>query len=483
MKTMKKIGVLLLGILMLSSTFKSEALAASASVKVSSVSGNVGSKVTVTCTASASGTDIGGADVVLRYDASALTAKSASGGASASAGSVRYSGYASSAGSSSISFSVTFEILKEGSFPISVETGSVYDWESAASLSTSTSGGKVTGKAVTSAPSTPSTPSTPATPSTPSETEKPTENKDNNSKLSALSVYPGNLSPVFHAATTSYTVVVGKEVSEITISASAASEKARISVTGGKDLKLGDNAAKVVVTAEDGSTTVYQLTITCGEVEKILISGSEYTIAENFADDVIPAGFNRGEVTYNEYTYQGLKNETGSMQLLYLQSEEKAGFYLYFEETDSFYPYVTVEIAKDNWITLLPIKENVVGTEKLEKETILYLEQELEAWKLDEEFSLVAVIAQDGVEKLYRYDKVDGTFQRYQEITVQEVEEEKEPFALEGYTLYLIIGLAVLSSVLILTIVIMMLTRRRRYSARKRKYQKKLEKQHNNQKK
>ena len=40
-----------------------EAYAASGKVTVSSASGNVGSKVTVTCKVSVSGTDIGAADV------------------------------------------------------------------------------------------------------------------------------------------------------------------------------------------------------------------------------------------------------------------------------------------------------------------------------------------------------------------------------------------------------------------------------------
>ena len=59
----KKIGGFFLSICLLFVLLSGEAFAASAKVSVSSASGNVGNTVTVTCSATTSGTAIGGADI------------------------------------------------------------------------------------------------------------------------------------------------------------------------------------------------------------------------------------------------------------------------------------------------------------------------------------------------------------------------------------------------------------------------------------
>ena len=84
MNNLKKIGGFFLSICLLFALLSGEAFAASAKVSVSSASGNVGNTVTVTCSATTSGTAIGGADITLKYDPAALTVVNCSSGASGS---------------------------------------------------------------------------------------------------------------------------------------------------------------------------------------------------------------------------------------------------------------------------------------------------------------------------------------------------------------------------------------------------------------
>ena len=102
---MKKIGVLILAICMLGMLIPSSVYAASSKVTVSGGSGNVGSRVQMTCTASSTGATIGSAEISLSYDATALKPVAQSDGANAVGGGVYCSGYASSDGKYSISFS------------------------------------------------------------------------------------------------------------------------------------------------------------------------------------------------------------------------------------------------------------------------------------------------------------------------------------------------------------------------------------------
>ncbi len=82
--------------------------------------------------------------------------------------------------------------------------------------------------------------------------------------LADLSVSAGTLSPVFSPGTTTYTVTVPKDLSTLSISATANNENATISGIG--DIMLQDgqvNTIQVVVTAEDGITsTTYTIVAT-----------------------------------------------------------------------------------------------------------------------------------------------------------------------------------------------------------------------------
>jgi len=98
---------------------------------------------------------------------------------------------------------------------------------------------------------------------------------DNDSTLSSLSVSDYGISPSFTSGIMSYSLNVPNSVSAVTINATRASLKATMTInedvidsqSNSKNISLsvGSNIANVLVTAEDGTTTNYKITITRGE--------------------------------------------------------------------------------------------------------------------------------------------------------------------------------------------------------------------------
>ena len=96
--------------------------------------------------------------------------------------------------------------------------------------------------------------------------------KSSNADLSDLALSSGTLSPVFTAGTTSYTASVGNDVTSITVTPTVADSKATVTVNGTGvasgipsgviSLNTGDTTITIVVTAEDGATKTYTVTVT-----------------------------------------------------------------------------------------------------------------------------------------------------------------------------------------------------------------------------
>ena len=92
-------------------------------------------------------------------------------------------------------------------------------------------------------------PDTPATPAS------------SDASLMSLSLSAGSLSPVFVSDTYTYTADVGNAVSGVTVSAEANHNEATVAVVGGANLVVGANTITITVTAEDGTSGVYTVTV------------------------------------------------------------------------------------------------------------------------------------------------------------------------------------------------------------------------------
>ncbi len=90
---------------------------------------------------------------------------------------------------------------------------------------------------------------------------KPTVSGSPNYMLKTLKVTGYSLSPTFDKYTTAYSLIVPSNVSSVKITASAIDSKAKISGTGTVTLATGSNKKSIKVTAENGSTRTYTITI------------------------------------------------------------------------------------------------------------------------------------------------------------------------------------------------------------------------------
>lgn len=79
------------------------------------------------------------------------------------------------------------------------------------------------------------------------------------SRLASLKTLEGSLSPKFDPDTLEYSVTVNQNVENLNISAIPESKNAVVVGNGEQPLELGKNVIPIVVTAEDGSTTTYEI--------------------------------------------------------------------------------------------------------------------------------------------------------------------------------------------------------------------------------
>lgn len=93
-------------------------------------------------------------------------------------------------------------------------------------------------------------------------TTKPEEEKSADKALKSLKVKPEGLDPEFNPDTTIYSLTVGADVDKLEIEAEAASDKAKVEITGNDELKDGENTVKITVTAEDGTARTYTINVT-----------------------------------------------------------------------------------------------------------------------------------------------------------------------------------------------------------------------------
>ncbi len=92
-------------------------------------------------------------------------------------------------------------------------------------------------------------------------TTKPEQKKSTDKALKSLKIAEGALEPEFNPETTKYSVTISNNVEQAKIEALANSEKATVSITGNEKLIMGSNMVKITVTAEDGTTRIYNVQV------------------------------------------------------------------------------------------------------------------------------------------------------------------------------------------------------------------------------
>ena len=306
--------------------------------------------------------------------------------------------------------------------------------------------------------------------------ENKEEKKSSNASLGSLVISAGTLSPEFSAATKDYTATVDYSCSSLAVTANPADSKASVtSVTGNDSLEVGENTVSVVVTAEDGSTSTYNIVVTRRAEDdpenadkqdnwkKFNINGTEWNMVNDIPEDVVPEGFEHSKTVIDGLEYNTLHGTFGDITLVYLQSESGNGLFVYDAAQNAAYEFVRINSESHFIVVLLPKVDDVPEGYN---EVSLSIEgkgvataYQTKAEKTDDktkDFYLVYAINDNGESGWYTYDSVDGTYMRTELSTPTVAQEENDTTKSE-----LVPGIAnkylVLAAILVLVIVILLL--------------------------
>ena len=306
--------------------------------------------------------------------------------------------------------------------------------------------------------------------------ENKEEKKSSNASLGSLVISAGTLSPEFSAATKDYTATVDYSCSSLAVTANPADSKASVtSVTGNDSLEVGENTVSVVVTAEDGSTSTYNIVVTRRAEDdpenadkqdnwkKFDINGTEWTMINDIPEDVVPEGFEHSKTVIDGLEYNTLHGTFGDITLVYLQSESGNGLFVYDAAQNAAYEFVRINSESHFIVVLLPKVDDVPeGYNEISlsiegKGVATAYQTKVE--KNDDQtkdFYLVYAMNDNGESGWYTYDSVDGTYMRTKLSTPTVAQEENDTTKSE-----LVPGIAnkylVLAAILVLIIIILAL--------------------------
>ena len=306
--------------------------------------------------------------------------------------------------------------------------------------------------------------------------ENKEEKKSSNASLGSLVISAGTLSPEFSAATKDYTATVDYSCSSLAVTANPADSKASVtSVTGNDSLEVGENTVSVVVTAEDGSTSTYNIVVTRRAEDdpenadkqdnwkKFDINGTEWTMVNDIPEDVVPEGFEHSKTVIDGLEYNTLHGTFGDITLVYLQSESGNGLFVYDVAQNAAYEFVRINSESHFIVVLLPKVDDVPeGYNEISlsiegKGVATAYQTKVE--KTDDQtkdFYLVYAMNDNGESGWYTYDSVDGTYMRTELGTPTVAQKENDTTKSE-----LVPGIAnkylVLAAILVLIIIILLL--------------------------
>lgn len=306
--------------------------------------------------------------------------------------------------------------------------------------------------------------------------ENKEEKKSSNASLDSLVISAGTLSPEFSAATKDYTATVDYSCSSLAVTANPADSKASVtSVTGNDSLEVGENTVSVVVTAEDGSTSTYNIVVTRRAEDdpenadkqdnwkKFDINGTEWTMVNDIPEDVVPEGFEHSKTVIDGLEYNTLHGTFGDITLVYLQSESGNGLFVYDAAQNAAYEFVRINSESHFIVVLLPKVDDVPEeynevSLSIEGKGVAtaYQTKAEKSHDQTKDFYLVYAINDNGESGWYTYDSVDGTYMRTELGTPTVAQKENDTTKSE-----LVPGIAnkylVLAAILVLIIIILAL--------------------------
>ena len=241
----------------------------------------------------------------------------------------------------------------------------------------------------------------------------------NNCNLSSLVVSPGTLSPAFSKDTLNYSMTVDESVSSIAVTATPEDAGAKVSLNGVQnDLKLGENTVKITVTAANGDTKTYKITVTKGTPTPtpepyplVSYGGASLTFLDKNTLENTPSGFSWSETTYAGKSVPCLVGPDGTL-LFWLLSDSGKALYTYDLSSQTVSPCYGYDSDAAHYM-FISFPKDFAAPSGYEKAVATINGSEVEVYKNISDSSLpmlVYLIDKDGHEGLYYMDEQSGLF-------------------------------------------------------------------------
>ena len=193
------------------------------------------------------------------------------------------------------------------------------------------------------------------------------------------------------------------------------------------------------------------------------VNGTTYTLVNEFAEDIIPAGYEKSTINYGGGQYTVVTHPNTGVTLGYLVDASGEGAFFYYNvDNATFLPYEELKISDLASIVLLSDVEGIVLPETYIATTVTVNGNEFPAWQNSENATLCILYAMgsNGVRSLYQYDSTEGTYQRFEapEVEQEQVDDSfigKLSDLLENHMDYVILGTGLGFILFVLIIVVL----------------------------
>ena len=146
-----------------------------------------------------------------------------------------------------------------------------------------------------------------------------TKVKNSDATLKSLTLSGYLLTPNFDSNTTNYSITVPNSVKKLNINAIPNAKTSKVKIIGNNNFRVGNNTVTIRVTAEDGTTKDYKITVT--REQGTPLSSNAYLSNITFSNGTLNEVFNKD--TY-DYTVSVDKNTTSLQNLVATKEDNKA---------------------------------------------------------------------------------------------------------------------------------------------------------------
>lgn len=184
-----------------------------------------------------------------------------------------------------------------------------------------------------------------------------------------------------------------------------------------ESLNLTAGNSTITIGAAEAAPATETTTATTGSGSNVVtIGGTEYTIYEDFTDSVLPIGFTKTVVSYDGADRQCAKQDSGELYLFFLNDANgDAHMALYDSETQEFCFTEQIDLSEELYILLTNRGDGSNLPAEFEETTMTVNGNEFPVWQdvSAKDFFVMYALSSTGEESFYRYDQVEGTYQRY----------------------------------------------------------------------